>query len=192
MKALHFHWKMPQLHIEDKSWHFSHLPHHHLLQGDPRSRIFLVRAQQVRSARAFSAAPAPLSPCPAPAGCSCSCGTENQRLSPAESGENPPSLPKKLLGFPWRAHGAGTALLFQLCREGVGRGRTERRGSGGVITSPTTPADLLEFTCQPLSQTGGQRDPSLWLPPAKPRPAVPVREQHRDPTPRLILELSVC
>lgn len=89
LKALHFHWKMPQLHIEDKSWHFSHLPHHHL-QGDPKSRIFLVRAQQVRSARAFSAAPAPLSPCPAPAGCSCSCGTGNQRLSP-DSGENPPS-----------------------------------------------------------------------------------------------------
>lgn len=31
-----------------------------------------------------------------------------------------------------------------------------------------------------------------WLPPAKPGPAVPVREQHRDPTLRPSLELSVC
>lgn len=32
----------------------------------------------------------------------------------------------------------------------------------------------------PISAVGG-------LPPAKPRPAVPVREQHRDPSPHLIL-----
>lgn len=67
-------------------------------------------------------------------------------------------------------------------------GRTERRESGGGITSPTTPSrsagihlPALESgrrSVGPTSVVGG-------LPPAEPRPAVPVREQHRDPIPDL-------
>lgn len=105
LKALHFHWRMPQLHSEHKSWHFPHFPHHHLLQGDPKSRIFPLRAQQVRPARAFNAAAAPFSPCPAPVRSSCSCGTGNQRLSPAECGRKP-SLPLHgAAGFPLESSG---------------------------------------------------------------------------------------
>lgn len=134
--------------------------------GRSKSRIFLVRAQQVGSARAFNAATAPFSPCPAPARCSCSCGTGESEAQPCRIWEKtlPPSLPLRgAAGLPPESSWCQHRFALPALQGRAGRGRTEGRGSGGVITSATTPADLLGFTCQPLSQTGGQWDPSQWL-----------------------------
>ena len=99
--------------------------------------------QQVRSAKAFGAVTAPLSPCPAPAGGFCSYSMRNQRLSPAESGRKT-SLPHpsqrsrwvspRVLRVPAQLRSASST------RERRAEGKTDRRGSGGAITSPTTPA----------------------------------------------------
>lgn len=112
----------------------------------------------------------------APAGCFCSCATRNQSLSLADSGGKTSLLTHlgEAAGFP-----------LQLREGAAGRGWDRSEGKRRRDNISNHPNKIRQNSpARPLSQTEeGQSHPSARLPPAKPRPAVPVR----DPTPLLIL-----
>lgn len=121
------------------------LSHHHILQGDPKWRIWHLGAPD-EICKSFLRCSSPVTSLPSVCKrfllpqhreskawpcCSMQSLVENLPSSPAEA---------KPLGFPSSALGAGTARLCQRC-EGVAGGVVgPRRGSGGVIASSTTPA----------------------------------------------------
>lgn len=157
------------------------LSHHHILQGDPKCRIWHLSAP-AEICQSFLRCSSPVTSLPSVCRrflllqrgeskawpcCSVQSLVENLPSSPAEA---------KPLGFPSSARGASTTWLCQR-GEGVERGVGTRRGSGGAIASSSTPARPAGIH---LPDPGGQLDLHVvGRPPPARRPAVPVR----DPTP---------
>lgn len=76
-----------------------------------------------------------------------------------------------------------------------GQGEDRKKGKWGcdnISNHPSRSAGIHLPASESARRSVGPISVVGWLPPAKPGPAVPVREQHRDPTPRLRLELWVC